>query len=223
MSEGVVGVSPVPACASVRGRAEALDGWRLLDAGLACALLVAALPWLLFLAILVHAADGGPALFVQPRMGRGGRVFRCLKFRSMAVDAEDRLNALLEHDVQARAEWSHAHKLRRDPRVTPLGRVLRAMSLDELPQLVNVIRGEMALVGPRPITEVEVPRYGRHYAAYCSRRPGLTGLWQVSGRHRLSYRRRVALDSWYARHACPGLDARILLRTAPAVLLGGGG
>ena len=180
--------------------------------------LVFLLPVMLFVALAVFAQDGGPILFAHRRIGLNGRTFPCLKFRSMAVDAEERLAALLASDPTARAEWEADHKLRRDPRVTHLGAFLRKTSLDELPQLINVLRGEMSLVGPRPIVEAEVPKYGRRFRNYCQVKPGITGLWQVSGRNDTSYRTRVALDCVYARRRNIGLDAYIIAATVPAVL-----
>jgi exopolysaccharide production protein ExoY len=166
--------------------------------------------------------DGGPVVFAHRRIGRDGRHFRCLKFRSMAVDAEERLAELLARDPQARDEWERDHKLRNDPRVTKLGAFLRKSSLDELPQLVNVLKGEMSLVGPRPIVDAEAPKYGRRFRHYCAVKPGITGLWQVSGRNDTSYRARVAMDCVYAARRNALLDARIMLATIPAVLLSRG-
>ncbi len=137
----------------------------------------------------------------------------------MAIDAEQRLQQLLATDATARAEWALDHKLKRDPRITPLGQFLRTSSLDELPQLFNVLRGEMSLVGPRPVVQAESVKYGSRFKAYCSVRPGITGLWQVSGRNDVSYRRRVAMDVLYARYKSLPLDFKILLLTVPAVLL----
>jgi lipopolysaccharide/colanic/teichoic acid biosynthesis glycosyltransferase len=184
----------------------------------AVAALVFLLPLMLLIAISVYAYDGGPIFFAHRRIGLGGRTFRCLKFRSMAVDAEQRLADLLACDPVARAEWEADHKLRRDPRVTRLGAFLRKTSLDELPQLFNVLRGDMSLVGPRPIVEAEIEKYGRRFRDYCAVRPGITGLWQVSGRNDTSYRTRIALDCVYARRRSLGLDAYILAVTVPAVL-----
>ena len=180
--------------------------------------LVFLLPIMLVVALAVYAQDGGPILFAHRRIGLHGRTFPCLKFRSMAVDAEARLAAVLASDPAARAEWEKDHKLRNDPRVTPLGAFLRKTSLDELPQLFNVLRGEMSLVGPRPIVEAEVGKYGRRFEAYCAVKPGITGLWQVSGRNDTTYRTRVALDCVYARRRNLGLDAYIIAATVPAVL-----
>lgn len=190
-----------------------------LDFALALTALLICLPTLLLLAIAIKLQDGGPVLFGQRRIGRGGRPFVCLKLRTMVLDAQARLDALLESDPQAREEWARDHKLRKDPRITWLGRILRETSLDELPQLINVLRGDMSIVGPRPIVEAEVVRYGRSFRHYCSVRPGITGLWQVSGRNDTTYRRRVALDVLYARSRSLGRDVEILLKTVPAVLL----
>jgi len=177
------------------------------------------LPLLIALAGAVFLQDGGPVIFVQRRIGRNGRPFPCFKLRSMAVDAETRLQSLLANDPAARADWERDHKLKSDPRVTALGRFLRTSSLDELPQLFNIMRGEMSLVGPRPIVQAELSRYGRHSTTYCSVRPGITGLWQVSGRNDVSYRKRVAMDVLYARSKSLPLDLKIIALTIPAVLL----
>jgi lipopolysaccharide/colanic/teichoic acid biosynthesis glycosyltransferase len=176
------------------------------------------LPVMLAVAFAVYLQDGGPILFAHRRVGRNGRRFYCLKFRSMAVEAEERLAALLASDPAARTEWERDHKLKDDPRVTRLGAFLRRTSLDELPQFINVLRGEMSLVGPRPIVEAEIAKYGRRFRDYCAVKPGITGLWQVSGRNDTSYRTRVALDCVYARRRSVGLDARIIAATVPAVL-----
>jgi Undecaprenyl-phosphate galactose phosphotransferase WbaP len=185
---------------------------------IAVAALLFLAPVMIAVALAVYVQDGGPVLFAHQRIGRGGRRFPCLKFRSMAVDAPARLAELLASDPEARAEWEQDHKLRNDPRVTPLGGFLRKSSLDELPQLFNVLRGEMSLVGPRPIVEAEVPKYGRRFRAYCAVKPGITGLWQVSGRNDTTYRTRVALDCLYARRRTLWLDAYIIACTVPAVL-----
>jgi lipopolysaccharide/colanic/teichoic acid biosynthesis glycosyltransferase len=189
------------------------------DVAVAAAALLFSLPLFAAVALAVRLLDPGPVLYAHPRIGRGGREFACLKFRSMAVDSEARLQAYLATSASARQEWSRYHKLALDPRVTPVGRFLRTSSLDELPQLLNVLKGEMSLVGPRPIVRAEVGRYGRYFKAYCSVRPGITGLWQVLGRNRVSYRRRVAMDVLYCRRRSLGLNLQILLATLPAVLL----
>lgn len=175
-------------------------------------------PLLLLLTMLVRA-DGGPALFRQRRIGAGGRVFECLKFRSMVVDADKLLRRLLASDPAAAQEWAASRKLSKDPRVTRVGAFLRRSSLDELPQLFNVLRGEMSLVGPRPIVQAEVARYSDDIEYYYAARPGLTGLWQVSGRSDTSYQRRVKLDVWYVRNWTLWHDVAILFKTIPAVFL----
>jgi exopolysaccharide production protein ExoY len=188
-------------------------------AAIALAIVVVLAPLLVLVALLVFLQDGGPILFGHQRIGMRGRPFVCLKFRTMAKDSDRRLAQLLAEDPEARAEWERDHKLRNDPRVTPLGQFLRRSSLDELPQLLNVIRGEMSLVGPRPIVQAEVRRYGCRIRHYYAVKPGITGLWQVSGRNDVSYRRRVAMDCYYARHRSLLLDGRLLVLTVPAVLI----
>ncbi|MEY3730622.1 MAG: hypothetical protein RLZZ57_1378, partial [Pseudomonadota bacterium] len=180
--------------------------------------LVVLAPFFLIVAMMVRA-DGGPAFFAHQRVGRGGKLFGCLKFRSMVIDSQARLEALLANDPAARAEWDATRKLKNDPRITRVGRFLRSTSLDELPQLINVLRGEMSLVGPRPVQEAEIDRYyGASAAHYMAVRPGITGLWQVSGRSETSYESRVALDVAYVSRPSLLADIAILLRTPVAVL-----
>jgi Undecaprenyl-phosphate galactose phosphotransferase WbaP len=180
--------------------------------------LVVLSPFFLIVALMVRA-DGGPAFFAHQRVGRGGKLFGCLKFRSMVIDSQARLEALLANDPAARAEWEATRKLKNDPRITRIGRFLRSTSLDELPQLINVLRGEMSLVGPRPVQEAEIDRYyGASAAHYMAVRPGITGLWQVSGRSETSYESRVALDVAYVSRPSMIADLTILLRTPVAVL-----
>jgi lipopolysaccharide/colanic/teichoic acid biosynthesis glycosyltransferase len=220
MSE-LVYVNEVPARTPNRLRGISLDEI-LTDAmnmALAFVALVFLSPLMVAAALAVYLQDGGPALFAHRRIGRSGRYFYCLKFRSMAVDAEQRLAGLLANDPIARAEWEKDHKLRKDPRVTRLGDFLRRTSLDELPQLFNVLRGEMSLVGPRPIVDAEVPKYGRRFQSYCAVKPGITGLWQVSGRNDTTYRVRVAMDCLYARQRSVVMDGFIIAATLPAVLM----
>lgn len=195
---------------------------RALDVAIALTALILVAPLLLLIAVMIRLTDGERALFAQSRIGQGGRSFKCLKFRTMVVDADARLTSLLARDPAARAEWAIDHKLRVDPRITPIGRFLRKSSLDELPQLINVLRGEMSLVGPRPIVTAEIGRYRAYYRHYCSVRPGITGLWQVSGRNNVSYRRRVACDVLYARRRSLGVNVRIMAATIPAVVLAKG-
>lgn len=191
---------------------------RILDIFIALAALLFAAPLMVVVAIAIKIQDGGPIFFGHSRIGYEGKSFRCWKFRSMVVDAEARLAALLARDPEARREWEADQKLRHDPRVTLLGRILRVSSIDEIPQLFNVLRGEMSLVGPRPIVTAEVARYGRRFDQYCSVRPGITGLWQISGRNDVSYRRRVAMDTVFATTLCLSLYLKILFATVPAVL-----
>lgn len=191
---------------------------RILDIVIALAALVLVLPLMTIVALAIFAQDGGPVLFSHRRIGRGGKPFHCLKFRTMAVDAETRLSELLARDPGARQEWERDHKLRSDPRVTRFGSFLRRSSLDELPQLFNVLQGTMSLVGPRPIVDTEISRYGKRFRHYCSVKPGLTGLWQVSGRNDVSYRTRVALDCLYAKSHSPALYIWIVAVTIPVVL-----
>ena len=176
----------------------------------------------MMLFIFLALSMAGNPVFTQQRVGRGGKLFPCYKFRSMVIGAEEVLADYLRSNPAAQEEWARTFKLTHDPRITPMGRFLRKSSLDELPQLFNVLRGEMSLVGPRPIVPAEVPRYRSRIRDYNKMRPGLTGLWQVSGRNLVSYRRRVALDSVYARQHTISLDLAILARTIGVVLLGRG-
>lgn len=170
------------------------------------------LPLMLIIAFCIRQ-DGGPIFFRQERIGQHGRKFQIIKFRTMVEDADAALASALMSNPLAKAEWEQFHKLKSDPRITRIGRFLRKTSLDEFPQLINVLKGEMSLVGPRPIVSKEIQKYGRSYRFYQSSKPGLTGLWQVSGRNDISYRSRVALDRTYASKASIFLDARICLQT----------
>ncbi|MBB5685752.1 sugar transferase [Sphingobium boeckii] len=194
------------------------DYGRSADLALAGVILIAALPVLVLICLAIWAQDGGSPIFAHRRIGRNGRTFPCLKLRTMVMNADDRLRHLLESDPQAAEEWARDQKLRSDPRITPLGQFLRKSSLDELPQLINVMVGHMSVVGPRPIVEAEVPRYGRYFGYYCSVRPGITGLWQISGRNNTSYRRRVAIDTVYSRQKTVAFDFWIMGQTIPALL-----
>lgn len=208
--------------AALRLNPARVDVTRMVDVILALCALIFLAPLMLATALAIKIQDGGPIFFGHARVGYQGRSFRCWKFRSMVVDSEARLADLLARDADARREWDADHKLRRDPRITALGRFIRASSIDELPQLLNVLTGEMSLVGPRPIVIAEIERYGRRFGQYCAVRPGITGLWQVSGRNDVSYRRRVALDVTYARRRSPSLYLKILFATVPAVLMRSG-
>jgi undecaprenyl-phosphate galactose phosphotransferase len=187
------------------------------DISVAALLLVITSPLFLVL-MIINRLDGTPTLFAHRRVGARGQSFYCLKFRTMVVDADRVLAETLARDPALAAEWAATHKLVDDPRVTRVGHFLRKTSLDELPQLINVLRLEMSLVGPRPIVESEVPYYGEDIAQYYAIRPGLTGLWQVSGRSSISYARRVQLDVWYVNNWTIWHDIVVLLKTIPAVL-----
>jgi lipopolysaccharide/colanic/teichoic acid biosynthesis glycosyltransferase len=194
---------------------------RAMDLVIASLLLLFFGPLLLLTAAIV-GLDGGPVFFLHRRIGKGGVPFSCIKFRTMVPDAQNVLTSLLEADPLARREWNSNFKLKRDPRVTRVGRFLRQTSLDELPQLINVLRGDMALVGPRPIIGAEVGRYGSDIEYYCRCRPGITGPWQVSGRSDQSYQQRVRLDVEYAKRPSLKNDFIILAKTAKVVIRGVG-
>jgi len=187
------------------------------DIGFAAGAIFFTVPMFLLITVLV-SLDGGPALFRHMRIGKDGRPFPCLKFRTMVVNGDEVLAKTLAEDRHAAAEWALNRKLTKDPRVTRIGRFLRLTSLDEIPQLFNVLRGEMSLVGPRPIVKAEVVRYGRDIAFYYRVKPGVTGLWQVNGRSNTSYHRRVALDVWYVQNWSLWHDVAILFKTLPALL-----
>ena len=172
----------------------------------------------LILAFLVKLDSPGPVFYRQMRIGRFGRKFPVYKFRTMVQNADRVLQDYLDKYPELKAEWLATHKLKQDPRVTRLGALLRAWSLDELPQLWNIIIGDMSLVGPRPIVDAEVEKYGKCFELYIQVRPGLTGLWQVSGRNNTTYERRVELDEYYVRNRSLKLDLQILLKTALVVL-----
>ena len=180
-------------------------------------LLAALAPLMLFIAMKVRA-DGGPSVFGHTRIGRDGREFKCLKYRTMVQNSADILANLLATNEDARREWQTDFKLKNDPRITPIGRFLRRTSLDELPQLLNVLRGEMSLVGPRPVVRDELSRYGEVLAHYLKVRPGMTGLWQISGRSDVGYDQRVMLDRWYVQNWSLWSDLVILIRTVRVVL-----
>ena len=191
---------------------------RIADVLVAGICLLVGLPLLLLIAAVIKACSPGPAFFAQERIGLDGRTFKAWKFRTMYVNGDAILLDYLEQITSAREEWERDRKLRHDPRITPLGRFLRRTSLDELPQIWNVLRGEMSIVGPRPIVEAEIERYADVFHLYTRLKPGITGLWQVSGRNDVSYDDRVRLDQFYIRHWSPWLDAYILAKTVVALL-----
>lgn len=195
---------------------------RCVDLTLATLFLLVLWPVMLAIALIVVLTSPGPAFYSQKRLGLNGETFGCLKFRTMLVGADALLEELLESSPALRDMWMRDRKLRQDPRITPIGRFLRRYSLDELPQLLNVLRGEMSIVGPRPIATDEVHFYAESYALYCSVKPGITEPWQVGGRNDVSYQRRVQLDCEYARTKCLRQDLGLLIRTIPVVLGGTG-
>jgi len=172
----------------------------------------------LILAILIKLDSPGPVFYRQTRIGRFGRKFPVYKFRTMAQNADRVLQDYLDKSPELKAEWLATHKLKQDPRVTRVGALLRKSSLDELPQLWNILIGDMSLVGPRPIVDAEVEKYGKCFEHYVQVRPGLTGLWQVSGRNNTTYERRVELDEYFVRNQSLKLYVQILLKTALVVL-----
>lgn len=189
-----------------------------IDFLIALAALIFLAPLMIVVAAAVALTSGGRVLFAHERIGLGGRRFHCLKFRTMRSDGERVLAQHLAGSPAARAEWDANRKLRLDPRVTAIGAFLRKTSLDELPQLLNVLKGEMSIVGPRPIVAAESSMYRRYFHTYCAVRPGITGLWQISGRNDTSYRRRVACDVAYVRAKSMGTDLRIMAMTVPVIL-----
>ncbi len=195
---------------------------RIFDVVAALLLGLLALPVGLVIALVICLESRGPVFFAHTRIGKGHRRFRLWKFRSMVVDADAVLQRHLEENPDRMWEWLRTHKLKDDPRVTRVGRFLRRTSLDELPQLWNVLAGDMSMVGPRPIVEEEAAKYGTAFSLYAQVKPGLTGLWQVSGRNDTSYRQRVDLDSKYIRNWTLGTDFRVLLDTARVVVGGHG-
>ena len=212
----------VPASDAVRGRSlsRPIGGFakRAVDIVISLSALILLSPLLLIVALLIRSTMGRPVLFSHRRLGLHGRPFACLKFRTMVSDADAALRLHLISNPEALQEWRVGQKLRRDPRVTSLGRLLRRSSIDELPQLLNVLMGQMSCVGPRPIVDDEVARYGDYWTDCIGARPGLTGPWQVSGRNRLTYERRVALDRHYVRRWSMRRDAWLLIQTIPAVM-----
>ncbi len=191
---------------------------RVVDITLAISGILLLAPLLIICFLATIATSRGPAIFRHRRVGFNGKHFDCYKFRTMVTDAPERLRKLLESNPAAAAEWTANRKLRNDPRVTAIGAILRKSSLDELPQLFNVLKGDMSIVGPRPVTDDELERYSTAIGAYLACRPGITGLWQVSGRSTTTYDKRVACDAFYARNWSMTLDAKILIVTIPSLL-----
>ncbi|HEY6868690.1 MAG TPA: sugar transferase [Novosphingobium sp.] len=211
-------VSPVP----MGGKHPPFSASRALDILIASCAILFLLPLMIVIAVAIKLTEGGPVFFRHRRVGYSRRQFECLKFRTMHVNSARILADHLAANPAAREEWQLSQKLQNDPRVSPLGLFLRVTSMDELPQLFNVLRGDMALVGPRPVVTAELRHYGRYARYYFAVRPGLTGLWQVSGRSNTSYRRRVAYDVTYVRSRSIATDFGILARTIPAVMMARG-
>ncbi|KRB61948.1 exopolysaccharide biosynthesis protein [Rhizobium sp. Root708] len=190
---------------------------RAFDVSAACLGLLLLSPIFLMVMLLVKLSDKGPAFYGHRRIGHNGQEFRCLKFRTMVTDGDRVLQDYLRNNPQAMDEWRSTRKLQNDPRVTTVGTVLRKLSLDELPQLFNIIRGEMSIVGPRPVVRDELEMYEHAAVYYLQSRPGLTGLWQISGRNDVSYAARVAFDTHYVENWSLVRDVVIIARTIPAV------
>jgi undecaprenyl-phosphate galactose phosphotransferase len=189
---------------------------RVVDVTLSGIALFFLLPLFAVVAAIIRR-DGGPAFFKQPRVGQGGRLFQCYKFRSMRVDAEEHLTRYLDKNPQAAEEWKKFQKLKQDMRITKFGQFMRRLSIDELPQLINVLKGDMSLVGPRPCMAGQESFYAEDFSFYESVRPGITGPWQVSGRNQLTFKERVDLEAWYARNWSLWLDIVIMLKTVPTL------
>ena len=195
-----------------------LTSKRIVDIVLALSGIVLLAPLLIISFVATWTSSPGPIIFRHKRVGFNGKTFDCFKFRTMVADAPERLREVLEANPAAAAEWAQCQKLRNDPRVTPIGAMLRKSSLDELPQLFNVLIDDMSIVGPRPVTKEELSRYGASVRVYTACRPGITGLWQVGGRSSASYETRISCDAHYARMWSLSLDSKIILITIPSVL-----
>lgn len=196
---------------------------RIFDIGFSLFALILCLPLFVLIAIGIVLSSRGNIVFSQERIGRGGKKFHCYKFRSMYSDAEKRLTHLLASDHNLRSEWEKHHKLKNDPRITPFGRFLRKTSLDELPQFFNVLKGDLSVVGPRPVVENElVSHYGPKASKILSIRPGVTGIWQVSGRNDLSYSRRIEMDEKYVDTHSLLLDLSLIIKTIPRMIFSKG-
>tara|TARA_A100001035_G_scaffold278285_1_gene276865 strand:+ start:1449 stop:2099 length:651 start_codon:yes stop_codon:yes gene_type:complete len=181
-------------------------------------ILVAFFPLFIIIALLVKLSSRGPIFFLQERIGKNNVTFKCIKFRTMYPEAKDILQNLLNKDEKIKKEFEETHKIKNDPRITTIGKLLRKTSLDELPQFINVLRNEMSIVGPRPIVKAEKKKYGKNLIKFLSIKPGITGLWQVSGRNNLTYKKRVMLDINYVKNYNFLMDIRILIRTFGVIL-----
>ena len=180
--------------------------------------LIVSLPFFAIISLLVKFSSRGPIFFLQERIGKNKKTFKCIKFRTMHAEADDMLENLINNNEKFRKEFAETHKLKNDPRITTIGKFLRKTSLDEIPQFINVLKMEMSVVGPRPIVAEEIQKYGNSISKVLSIKPGITGLWQVSGRNNLSYQRRVFLDCLYVKNISLLIDLRIILRTFGVIL-----
>ena len=181
-------------------------------------ILISFIPLFLIIALLIKLSSRGPIFFLQERIGKNNVPFKCIKFRTMYPEAKDILQNLLNKDEKIKKEFEETHKIKNDPRITTIGKLLRKTSLDELPQFINVLRNEMSIVGPRPIVKAEKKKYGKNLIKVLSIKPGITGLWQVSGRNNLTYKKRVRLDINYVKNYNLLMDIRILIRTFGVIL-----
>jgi len=181
-------------------------------------ILIAFIPLFIIIALLIKLSSRGPIFFLQERIGKNNIPFKCIKFRTMYPEAKDILQNLLKKDYKIKREFEETHKIKNDPRITPIGKLLRKTSLDELPQFINVLRNEMSIIGPRPIVKAEKKKYGKNLRKVLKIKPGITGLWQVSGRNNLTYKKRVTLDLNYVKNYNLIMDIRILIRTFGVIL-----
>lgn len=196
---------------------------RIFDLSFSLLVLVIGLPVFLLIALGIKCTSKGNIFYSQIRIGRGGKAFRCFKFRTMYADADERLEALLQQDPVKRAEWEANRKLKQDPRITPIGNFLRKTSLDEIPQFFNVLKGNLSIVGPRPVVQEEIDQFfGVKAYKILSIRPGLTGIWQVSGRNNTSYPYRVHLDETYVDSQTLWLDVKLIIKTIPCMIFARG-
>jgi lipopolysaccharide/colanic/teichoic acid biosynthesis glycosyltransferase len=201
-----------------KSRANSIPWKRFFDIGFSLSILILLSPLYLAIALLIYFSSPGPIFYSQQRVGKNGRIFSCIKFRTMMVGADQVLQDLLDRCPYQKAEFESCYKLKNDPRITPIGKFLRFTSLDELPQFWHVLTGEMSVVGPRPLVPEELCRYRSFIDQVLKVRPGITGIWQVSGRNDLSYAQRIKLDLYYSRHHNLGLDLLIIIKTIFVVI-----
>ena len=192
---------------------------RLCDFTFACFLIILFIPIFLLIAFLIKASSRGPILFIQRRIGKNKKEFSCYKFRTMHPEADFMLKEILKNNLDIKKEFESSQKILNDPRITPIGKYLRYTSLDEIPQILNILKGEMSFIGPRPIIQEEIIRYANTFEKAFSVLPGMSGLWQVSGRNKLSYKRRIQLDLIYAKNINFLLDINIFFRTVGVILI----